>query len=357
MSIKQYQNILIINTFGIGDVLFTTPLIANLKQAMPQCQIGFIANARTAEIMRHHQDISDVFVYERDEFKEAYRRSKIGFWRKAVQFIEDIRGKKYDCVIDLSLNSQSGLFMSLAGIPERVGFDFKGRGRFLTQKIPLKGFSGKHVVEHYLDLLKFLGIEPEPKPMVFPLTEDERRWAKDFFQEHRIQGQTAFAFVPGGGASWGGEADLKRWPAAYFAELAHKFVEKFKAQIILVGSVAEQELAQGIEERLQGKVFNITGQTTLGQSAALFAQCRCVVTNDGGPLHMAVAAGAQTLSIFGPVDQRVYGPYPVNGQVVATSSIFCRPCYRRSRVASCEHRHCLKQLSVQQVLQFAEQIV
>ena len=105
MPLNRYQKILIINTFGIGDVLFTTPLIANLKQALPQCGIGFVANARTAEIMRRHPDISDVFVYERDDFKEVYRKSRVLFWQKASRLIGEIRDKQYDAVIDLSMNS------------------------------------------------------------------------------------------------------------------------------------------------------------------------------------------------------------------------------------------------------------
>ncbi len=357
MPLNRYQKILIINTFGIGDVLFTTPLIANLKQALPQCGIGFVANARTAEIMRRHPDISDVFVYERDDFKEAYRKSRVLFWQKASRLIGEIRDKQYDAVIDLSMNSQSGLFMSWAGIRERIGYDFKGRGRFLTTRVPLKGFSDKHVAEYYMDLLKCLGIEPVFKPMAFPLSDEDRRWAEDLFKKNGIEKQTAFAFVPGGGASWGGEAGLKRWPASQFAELAYKFVEKFKAQIILLGSISEQPLAQEIRQRLKGKALDLTGQTTLGQSASVFSQCRCVVANDGGPLHMAVASGARTVSIFGPVDPRVYGPYPAQGHAVATSGIACQPCYRRFRMTRCEHRNCLNTLSVQSVLQRAQEIL
>lgn len=357
MPSDRYQKILIINTFGIGDALFTTPLIANLRQAMPRCEIGFIANARTAEIMRHHPDIADVFVYERDEFKEAGRRSRIELWSKASALISAIRAKGYDAVIDLSMNSQSGLFMWWAGIRERIGYDFKSRGRFLTRKIPLKDFSGKHVVEYYLDLLRCMDIEPELLPMSFPLSGDEHFWAEQIFKERRIDGKRAIAFVPGGGASWGNNAGLKRWPASHFAELAYKFVEKFKAQIILIGSAADGPLVQEIQERLQGRALDLTGQTTLGQGAAVFARCRCVVANDSGPLHMAVAAGAKTVSIFGPVDPRIYGPYPGSGHAIVTSNSACQPCYRRFRMARCEHRNCLKHLTVQQVLHCAEQIL
>ena len=67
MSVKK---ILIINTFGIGDVLFTTPMISNLRLAYPECTIAYLANRRTADFLKFNPDIYQVFVYERDEFVE-----------------------------------------------------------------------------------------------------------------------------------------------------------------------------------------------------------------------------------------------------------------------------------------------
>jgi len=88
MADLKGKKFLIINTFGIGDVLFTTPLIENVKQSVPDAFLGYVANARTAEILKNHSLIDEVFVYERDEFHEAYCHSKKRVFKKENQVSE-----------------------------------------------------------------------------------------------------------------------------------------------------------------------------------------------------------------------------------------------------------------------------
>ena len=101
---------------------------------------------------------------------------------------------------------------------------------------------------------------------------------------------------------------------------------------------------------MRHSVGNLCGKTTLGQTAAMLRLADLAIMNDGGPLHMAVAVGAKTVSIFGPVDDRVYGPYPPAGHKVVAAPVACRPCYRRFRRAQCDHVSCLKQIEVEDVL-------
>jgi ADP-heptose:LPS heptosyltransferase len=169
MTKKHYKKILIVNTFGIGDVLFTTPLIDTIKKQCPQVRIGYVANRRTSEMLKNNPLIDHVFVYERDDFHETYQQSKILFLKKAWAFLKEIRSFNYEAVLDLSQNTSTGFFMALAGIDERIGFDYKGRGKFLTQRVPLKGYEGKHIVDFYRDLLNNFGFKSgEPEGMTFP---------------------------------------------------------------------------------------------------------------------------------------------------------------------------------------------
>ena len=82
-----------------------------------------------------------------------------------------------------------------------------------------------------------------------------------------------------------------------------------------------------------------------------------MIVNDGGPLHIAVAAGVQTASIFGSVDETVYGPYPIGSHIVIKKEIACRPCYQRFRKAACGHISCLNQITVEEVLERIEEIL
>ena len=146
--------ILIVNPFGIGDALFTTPFIAALKERFPAVSISYIGNARTVPFLRNDPRIDKVFSYERDEYVAVYRKSPWQFLLKWKKLVDDIRAEKFDSAFDLSLGSPLGLALAWAGIPERIGYDYKGRGRWLTRKVPLKGYEGRPVAEYYLDLLR-----------------------------------------------------------------------------------------------------------------------------------------------------------------------------------------------------------
>lgn len=352
------QRILIINIFGIGDVLFTTPLISNLKAAYPDSYIGYLCNRRTQPLLERNPKVNRIFVYERDEF-ETIRRRSMGQYLKAVgKLIQDIQSGQFDMVLDVSLNSFMGFLAWSARIPRRVGFDYKGRGRFLTQKIPLEGYEGRHVVDYYLDLLTAIGVPVTHRIMELSLTREDTDWADRFLSESRISGRgPLIGLVPGGGESWGKDASCKRWSAERFAKLADKLIEKFTAQIILLGGSTEAGLCDSVARGMKNPCVSACGKTSLSQFAALTKQCALIVTNDGGPLHVAVAAGSKTVSIFGPVDERVYGPYPAAGQGVVKKNLPCQPCYRRFRRADCGHIRCLNDLTVEEVLRKVEEIL
>lgn len=347
------KKVLIINTFGVGDVLFTTPLISNLKENYPELTIGYVCNRRTEELLERNSKVDHIFVYERDEFQDVYRKSKIAFLKKFQKFLGEIKKERFDLTLDVSLSRGTGFCTWVIGIKHRIGFNYKNRGIFLNKRIPLKGYEGKHVVDHYLGLLEGLGGIIRSKDLELTLNENDMRWADDFISTNQIQanGNPIIGIVPGGGASWGKESSYKRWPAEKYAKLADKLIENFSATTILMGDRSESDLCTKVSEMMSHPAIMACGKTTINQFAALVKKCSLMIVNDGGPLHVAVAVGVQTVSIFGPVDENVYGPYPKQNHIVIKKELACRPCYRRFRKARCEHISCLNQLTVEEVLE------
>ena len=111
----------------------------------------------------------------------------------------------------------------------------------------------------------------------------------------------------------------------------------------------ELELCDNIASGMNNKVVMIVGQTDLLQFVALLSKCNLVIANDGGPLHLSVAAGVKTVSLFGPVDEKVYGQYPNNPDMhgIIKKNLPCRPCYGKFRMLPCRHnKRCLNDISV-----------
>jgi lipopolysaccharide heptosyltransferase II len=342
--------ILIINPYGIGDVLFTTPVISNLRLAYPQASIAYLANRRTAEILRFNPDIAQVFVYERDEF--------VGNYRKYFELFKSIKQQSFDIVFDFSLNSSFGFLSAACGIKKRVGFDYRKRGRFLTHRVPMLGYEDKHIVEYYLDLLRLIQIPVKTVQMKLDVPSQDIQWAQEWLEGHKIDpAKPLIAVLPGGGASWGKAARYKRWSASNYAHLIDKIVENFDAAIILLGDSKEEELCREVANQANFPVYFGVGKTSLLGLAALLMQCQGAIVNDGGPLHVAEAVGVKTVSIFGPVDPHVYGPYPVANHTVVQKLLPCQPCYRRFRMAECGHISCLGELSVEEVYRKVQNIL
>ena len=353
------KKILIINQFGIGDVLFTMPVVNNLKKEYPSAEIFYLCNNRVVGLLNSEKNIDKTFVYDRDEYNAIYKKSKFQFFKKVVRFISDIRREEFDIVFDFSLNSMFGLFTFFAGIKERIGFNYKKRSPFLTKKFTLEGFSGQHVVEFYLDLIRASGIDAKTRELSIQLNSKDIEWAKCFLSENNIsKGSPIIGVLPGAGASWGADAKYRRWPRQRFVKLVDKMIENLSAQIILMGDVNEAELCSEIVNKWGSRVLPACGKTTIAQLGALLSLCDLAVLNDGGPLHLSVAVGIKTVSIFGPVDERVYGPFGNSeDHCVINSGILCRPCYRNFRMVACQHSRCLQDISVDDVFDGVKKIL
>ena len=346
----NHKKILCINPYGIGDVLFTTPVISNLRRSYPDAFIAYLANRRAADFLQSNPDIQQVFIYERDEFVDIYRKSPLKFGQKWFALFKSIKQEGFDLVLDLSLNSTFGFLTAACGIPRRVGFNYRQRGRFLTDKIPFIGYEDKHIIEYNLDLLRHLRIPAVTTRMSLPIPAKDVQWAQDWLLENKIDSaRPLIAVVAGGGASWGKDARYRRWGAAKYADLLDKIIENCDAAIILLGDQQEEELSRQVVSLAHFPLYSAVGKTSLPGMAALFAECCLAIVNDAGPLHVAVAVGVKTISIFGPVDPHIYGPYPGEEHLVVHKDLPCQPCYRRFRMARCEHISCLRDLSVEEV--------
>jgi len=352
--------VLMVNPFGIGDVVFTTPLIRAIRHTWPQAHLAFLGNRRTEPLLRHNPHLNEVVVFEKDEFRQLWCQSP---WRCLAQlaaWIGEVRAKRFELAIDLSLNSRVGLLLWLMGIAQRAGFDYHRRGVFLTYRVPLAGFDDKPVVDYYFDLVEGLGITAADRRLEVVVPPNLQQWSRDSLTRWGFgAGEVVIGMVPGGGASWGDQAPLRRWPAEGFAAVAQRLSRLPQARIVLFGDDSDRDLCAVIERQLTGQVRNLSGQLNLMEFVAMLWSCRVVVCNDGGPLHLAVAVGTKTVSVFGPVDEQVYGPYPRNGRhrVIAYDP-GCRPCYQRFHLPPCPiDRECLRRVTAEQVAAAAEELL
>ena len=346
---RRSGRVLIVNPFGIGDVLFTTPVMRALKEHQPGCEVWYWCNERVQDLFRHHPDVSGVFALSRGDLKRIGRRSGLEAARRFWGLLRGLQKARFDAAFDFSLDHRYSCILALLRVKRRIGFDYRGRGRFLTDKLTLTGYHDKHMAEYYLDLLDLIGVPAAVRKFSMHVTQSAGADTSG-----RMIG-----IAGGAGASWGRDAGLKHWPAVKFAQLCDAVSEHYKAQIVLLGDASEKPIAEVISSMARCKPFDLVGETTLPELGGVMTFLDLLVSNDGGPLHMAVALGLKTVSIFGPVDARVYGPYPVSpDHRVITYPVECRPCYRDFRMPVCgRERACIKLIGVQDVFQAVREVL
>jgi heptosyltransferase-2 len=355
------KKFLIINPFGIGDVLFTTPVIRSIKESLPASIIGYWCNERIGDILQDNPCVDKVFALSRGDLKRISSYSRMQGLRRSWGLFSNLKKERFDISLDFSLEHRYSLISKLAGIRRRIGFNYKKRGRFLTDSLDILGYQDKHVVEYYLGLLDFIGVRPAVNPRLeLFIAQEAKDKVEALFNDLGINSKDqVIGIAPGAGASWGKDAGYKHWPAERFAQVADKLSHDLGARALLLGDGKERQLVEKIIKASSSQPLDLVGKISLKELVAVIERLDLLIANDGGPLHMAVALGVKTVSIFGPVDELVYGPYPASAKhIVIKNDLNCRPCYRDFRFKGCDNnRLCLEGVGVDEVYKTARSLM
>ena len=354
---RSIRRILIVQPYGIGDALFTTPLLRALRTLPTVEAVDLLLGSRTESVFRNNPHVNQIFSLD----KGAWHREGSGrMVRDAFSLWKNLKGR-HDLLIDCSLQREYGFYGKFfLGIPRRIGFNFKNRATFLTRALPLpNGFEGKHVIDFYCELGRLMGLEIEDRFAEFYLSEEDREEAEKILREKSVSMASRFlAVAPGGGESWGKDAVFKRWPVTSFIKMISLMKDRLDFEgILILGSKNEKTLGEEIQKESSLPAINLSGEVSLGGAAALLEKSVLFLANDGGLVHLAHALRVPLIAFYGPVDPAVYGPCPETPEAIAVAKagLPCRPCYSRFRYNSdCPDRECLTDLHPEEVMEFLD---
>jgi ADP-heptose:LPS heptosyltransferase len=144
----------------------------------------------------------------------------------------------------------------------------------------------------------------------------------------------------------------RRWPKEHFAELAKRLLRKFEIQVVFIGIDEDRPYVQEVLKEIDEKerILNLSGVLSLQQLFALFERSVLLITNDGGPLHLASLVGTPTIALFGPESPTLYAP--VGSEIVIFyKDLYCSPCLSvyNSKTTECTNNRCMQSISVDEV--------
>jgi heptosyltransferase-2 len=309
--------ILVRATNWIGDAVMCVPALEALRARFPRAEIVLLSKPWVSELYWNHRAVSRQIVYNPEGEHEGPR----GFWK----LVRALRAEGFDAAILFQNAFHAAWLVWCARIPVRIGYARDGRRSLLTQAIePPAAAACGHQAYYYLHLLLRAGLIEKPKPVQeirLVLAEGERKWAARRLASLGLQGER-FLVGLNPGASFG---PAKRWLPDRYAALADCLMGGLQADVLIFGSREERPLAEAIARQMKHAPAILAGETTLRQLMALLAQCRLIVTNDSGPMHLAAALGLPLVAIFGSTDERATGPVGQRARVVR-SRVACSPC-------------------------------
>lgn len=285
------SRILIVRTDRIGDVILTTPMARLLKEERPQARIFWLASPRSAPVLELNPDLDEVLVDG---------GGPVG------GLADRLRRQHFDAAIVALPRWRVAWAIRRAGIPLRIGPLSKPYSLLFSRPVRQHRSGGhKHEADYNLELLAALGIPFRRVPARLCLGAGENDQGARMVEALGVTpGRPLVILHPGSGGS------APRWPLRSFVELAGRL--RGDGVPVMVTAGPGEDFGDSFQG-LQGLVVVPPGRLELRQLAALLNQATLVVTNSTGPLHMAVALGVRTVSVYSsliPCHPRRWGPYP-----------------------------------------------
>lgn len=360
--------ILVLKPCCLGDVLFATPFVRELRRALPHAEITFAVGAHSRPAIAHSPYLDRLI----DTGPIGGGRYQL---RDLEAFIQRISHERFDACFVLERSAVYSAIPLLAGIPIRIGIDSGGRGFSLTTGISAD--PPRPESELYLDLLRAIGGQPKSPALEYVPTDAARYRIDELVNDGRIPMDRPMVILHvAGGTNPGMVLRRKRWPPHSFGELGKRVVAA-GGTVILVGASEDRNVANealAILRNVGGwgdesshsstpetedrairpspiespRVVDLVGSLALDELAELARRAVVYVGNDSGPSHLAEAAGGRVVMLFGPSDPIVYGPRSSRA-VALIAGLWCSPCFEHGRVAPCMNPICMPSLSVDRV--------
>lgn len=345
--------ILIIQLSAIGDVVLSTPTIRGLREKYPRAFIAYMVEPTSSEIVEGNPDLDEVVIFSKDDYvRRAKHEPQANVLRDIADFIDSLRERGFDWVLNLNPTPRSAFLTYLIGSRNIIGLTVDETGKpFLSGNIwvlyKYKYFiGGKEFLEEpgRLSLaeinLRMGDVDPSSRSLAIFTNEEKKKEGEKLLKDYGIREEDILI-----GLNPGSNFETRCWPPERFARLGDLLSEEYGAKIIIFGGPTEGDLVNKIAGMMEYRpLVDIPQQTALKRLAVLLKRCNHLITNDTGPMHIAAACGIPVIAICGPT--RV-GIYAKGRHIQIQADLSCVGC---SPASFCQTKECMKKIEVEIVL-------
>ena len=284
--------ILVVRFSSIGDIVLTTPVVRMLKNQL-NTEVHFLTKAPFVSLLKNNPYVDSIFQID----------------KSINEVISDLKKENYDYVIDLHSNLRTQILKLKLGVTAK-SFNKLNWEKFFLTNFKTNILPDVHIVDRYLDTVKFLGITNDNKGLDFFLSDADKVDLTESPKDY-------IAFVIGG------QHATKILPTAKIISIC----KKLNKAVVLIGGPDDK--ARGDEISKASGAINTCGDHSLLQSAFLIKNSAYVISHDTGMMHIAAAFKKKIYSVWGNTIPE-FGMYPYlsdkTSKMIEVKDLSCRPC-------------------------------
>jgi len=336
------DRILVVGPSWVGDMVMAQALYRLLQQRAPGAAIDVVAPSWSLPVLARMPEVAS-------GIELAVGHGELGLGRRRRLGLS-LRAKHYGRAIILPRSAKAALVPWFARVPRRTGFRGEWRYGLLNDVRPLHA-----ALDQTVKRFVALGLEANEAAPSGIATDLHPRLTLDSANLERLRARWSLsadvplvALMPG--AEYGA---AKRWPTAGFGAVAAQLAQQ-GADVVVLGSAKERALGEAVvAAAAQPRVRNLCGATSLTDVVDLLGAAEVAVSNDSGLLHVAAAAGAPVVAIYGSSSPSFTPPLTQSAGVVYLG-LECSPCFARE--CPLGHLRCLTEVSAEAVLGVVAQV-
>lgn len=338
---EDIQQILLIRTAYIGDVIMTLPMLKPLKDRFPKASIVFLTSSGGREIVLNNPYVDDIQVYEPFWF---YNSSLLDYFK----FLGQLRKRRFDLAIEARADIRDILFLVFPSrSKKKLSYSVGGGKCFLSHVVPFEKV--KHKVEYHLDLARFLECDTDVLHWGIYTTAEEKKEVEQMLGHDGVS--SPFICVHPGS-----RIPLKRWPLDRCASLYDRVIDETGLPLVVLGARSEMEIVNEVVALMKNRPVVLAGRTSIRQLYEVIARAQLLICNDSAPMHMAAAAGTPTVAIFGPSKSFETGPYGNRFRVVE-KDFSCRMNCDESVCIHRPYHECMQSIGAEEVYVSVKEIL
>ena len=351
------MKILLVRLRQIGDVVFTTPAFAALKDQFPSASLTYVVEPAAAPVVVGNALLADVVI--------APRAGGPGGLLRDIALGRQLAKQRFDIAIDFHGGPRAALLTWLSGAPQRIGYEIKGRSWMYTHRVGRpRELRARHSVENQWDLLAALGVsKPDPAryPVVMPVRTDTAASVRSRLAEHGVAStdRVVVMHVSAGNP-------FRRWPIESFSTVAAALAATGPSvRVIVTSGPSEADAAKRVIAGARTQLGDSAGDRVLDCGEFSLTELRALVDvaalyigGDSGPMHVAATSAVPMVSLYGPTLPARSRPWrnPETPAIaVEVEGLPCRPCDQR--VCEPGDFRCLGRITPGEVIEAANRLL